>query len=211
MTGRGRAARALVFAVVSVALATGAHWFGCGLVPHPSVLIAALSATAVIGWFVAERRHGATLVGTTAAVQIAMHVGFAASMATGGMSSMSLILCRDRQSVGPTHAESLPMAVHGGSVLTNSHGIPMLAGHLAAAVLVGLWMHHGERLFSSVGALFGALAATVRRLARRLLGGCLSGPGEVHLSFSVATHARHLRDRTAGAVGLRGPPTPQTC
>jgi hypothetical protein len=212
MTGRGRAARASTFAVVCLALATGAHWFGSGMLPGPRVLIAAGAAAAVVGWLVVPRRGPLLLAGTTVAVQLGMHMGFAASMTRGAMTPMSLILCRGHDAAAPlpVHVTALPIATHASGGVLGAAGVPMLAGHLVAAVLAGLWMHHGERLFTSLGALLDAVRTAVLRVVRGWVVAIPTG-ARIRRAGVAPRISRQFLDRAIAAAGLRGPPVTLPC
>ncbi|NNN31126.1 hypothetical protein HLK59_12225 [Streptomyces sp. S3(2020)] len=192
MTVRGwcRAVRAGVFAAVCVLLAALAHATMSG-VPVPWWAMSAGGvATAVAGWLLAGRERGRTLVvAVVTAVQAVLHESFeraqtlasapesrpAASTGTGAM-DMHSMGSMDMGSPGMGSMGGMDMgagthAVHGMAGLGHVHGmsgaasVGMLAAHLLAAVLCGLWLAHGERaVFRVLRAAASWLAAPLRLL-----------------------------------------------
>ncbi len=206
-TGRGRACRALLFAAVTTALAAVAHWLGGGMVAGPAALAAAVAGAAVLGWYVVPRRRARTVVLSSIAAQIALHVGFAASM--GGTSAMSMLLCGHGPMTRAPAVVPLTLAAqHGGlaAELLSTRGLPMLAAHVVAAALCGAWMHAGERLVTELGQL---VAGALRPGLLLALGP--SRRVRPHTGCLVRQAPRHLRGRAVGAAGLRGPPRLLPC
>lgn len=186
-----RTVRAAVFAAVCVLLAALGHVMMSGSAVPAWAMAAATAVTAAVGWALAGRERGLPLiVAVVVAAQTALHTGFSlaqsgAVMAAGGTPSMTM---------GPgtgTGMEPMPMgsmdmthmthmthmghmdhmghlsgAAHAGSA---DGGIPMtlgmLAAHLLAALLTGLWLAYGERAaFRILRAVAGRLAAPLRLL-----------------------------------------------
>jgi hypothetical protein len=215
LTRGDRALRAGVFALVATLLAVGAHWLGSAMVPRGPVIAIAAVALAGIGWVLSARPRGMTvLIITTVVSQFALHTAFAASMARDGMPAMSLILCGHDQgaSTALTATPHLDVVHHGGSAMTSDvtgHGLLMLAAHIAAAALVGLWLRLGERVLVQLGALLVAL----RRALLRVFGWLLpatAGPARCRAAAPVSTRLQP-GTRVIGALGLRGPPSLQPC
>ncbi|MFI8191781.1 hypothetical protein ACIF8T_23735 [Streptomyces sp. NPDC085946] len=164
-----RATRAAVFAAVCVVLAALGHVMMSGDHVSPGTLAAGWAATGAAGWCLAGRERGpAPVTAVAVAVQALLHSAFSlAPFPPGG---------------GPHAADTnpLPMPAHavvsaghgtGGHLAHAGHTAPgdssagMLAAHLLAALLCGLWLGHGERaVFRLLRAVGGRLAAPLRLL-----------------------------------------------
>ncbi|MFF6953213.1 hypothetical protein ACFZAD_31800 [Streptomyces iakyrus] len=168
-----RAIRAAVFAAVCVVLAALGHVMMSGDHVPPSTLLAGWVVTGAAGWCLAGRERGPSLVvGIAVAVQTALHSAFSlgppAPSAPGahspdmpsmshGMGSMS-----HDMSAGAMEA----MSPHAGHVPGGDSSLGMLAAHLLAALLCGLWLGHGERaVFRLLRAVGSRLAAPLRLLS----------------------------------------------
>ncbi|TQL24255.1 hypothetical protein [Streptomyces sp. SLBN-134] len=160
-----RTGRAAVFAAVCVVLAALGHVTMSG---HPAplrTLMAGWAVTGAAGWGLAGRERGLPLVTAVAvAAQAVLHTAFSLA--------------------GPARAHSMDMAPmpHGTHTMpmppgtgmpAEAHMAPsaghspagMLAAHLLAALLCGLWLGYGERaVFRVLRAVGGWLAAPVRLL-----------------------------------------------
>ncbi|MGW3988070.1 hypothetical protein [Streptomyces sp. NPDC004830] len=180
-----RTVRAAVFAAVCVVLAALGHVMMSGDHVPPWVLAAGWAATGAAGWSLAGRERGPGVVVVVAvAVQTALHSAF--SLAPQGA----------REAAGGAHpagAHPMPMGMHmnmgagpdtgagasgmrhgAGAAGHAAHGpgddssLGMLAAHLLAALLCGLWLAHGERaVFRLLRALGARLAAPLRLLFAR--------------------------------------------
>ncbi|MFF0712197.1 hypothetical protein ACWEVM_29595 [Streptomyces bauhiniae] len=186
-----RTVRAAVFAAVCVVLAALGHVMMSGTqVPVWAFALGAV-ATGAVGWALAARERGLPLIVTTVVTtQTALHTAFShaqsitvgaptpdghggtgavGSPATMGMGNMSMghmdmghmamdHMAMDHMSSG--HSVLGHMAAHGDG---SSHG--MLAAHLLAAFLTGLWLAYGEKAaFRILRAIAGRLAAPLRLL-----------------------------------------------
>ncbi|WP_431995399.1 hypothetical protein [Streptomyces griseoflavus] len=163
-----RTTRAAVFAAVCVLLAALGH----SLMSGTTVPWWALGgATAVVGgavWCPAGRERGPLLVSSAVvAAQTALHLWFAYAQ--------ELSLPSGALDAGPhpvehmtpvTHAGHLGHTPHSGGTGHTLEGMSspgMLAAHLLAALLCGLWLAHGERaVFRILRTLAGWLAAPLR-------------------------------------------------
>ncbi|WP_427924918.1 hypothetical protein [Streptomyces sp. cg40] len=174
-----RTLRAGVFAAVCVLLAALGHVMMSGAPVPWWTMGAGAVATGTAGWFLAGRERGRGLIVTVVvAAQALLHETFslgqnlmpgsgAASADMGGaamgssdsMASMSMdamdmsgmaSMARGSADMGPAHT------------MTGGASFGMLAAHLLAAVLCGLWLAYGER------AVFRVLRAAVARLAEPL-------------------------------------------
>ncbi|MFJ6498867.1 hypothetical protein [Streptomyces virginiae] len=184
-----------MFAALCVLLAATGHLLMSG-VPVPWwALAVAFPGTAATAWTLAGRERGLLAVTTAAvAVQAVLHAGFtlaqslvgpAAPTGSGQMSSMAG-MTRPPGVGTPAATAHAHHAMHGAtdtaSALAGATGGPlpvgvheagamspagMLAAHLLAAVLCGLWLAHGERAaFRVVRAVAGRLWTPMRLLLR---------------------------------------------
>ncbi len=173
-----RTIRAAVFAAVCVVLAALGHVMMSGDHVPLSTLVAGWAVTAAAGWCLAGRERGLRLVVAVAvAVQTGLHSAFslappamaptrAAGAAGGGTDSMGMPSMG--HGTGSMGHEMGSMSLHMGHVGDTPGGgssLGMLAAHLLAALLCGLWLGHGERaVFRLLRAVAGRLAAPLRLL-----------------------------------------------
>ncbi|EFL36644.1 predicted protein [Streptomyces viridochromogenes DSM 40736] len=177
-----RTTRAAVFAAVCVVLAALGHVMMSGDHVPPRTLAAGWAVTGVAGWCLAGRERGLRLVVAVAvAVQTALHSAFslmspsppagtAGSRAADSMHMGSMHMGSTH--MGSTHMGSLHMESvdagamgHAGHLPGGDSSLGMLAAHLLAALLCGLWLGHGERaVFRLLRAVAGRLAAPLRLL-----------------------------------------------
>ncbi|MGA5418161.1 hypothetical protein [Streptomyces pseudogriseolus] len=167
-----RAVRAAVFAAVCVLLAALGHVLMSGSHVPGWTLGAGAVAAGAAGWCLAGRERGLpTVAGVAVAAQTALHQAFALG-----------------QGAAPAHeghaAHASPPGMahpHAGD-MGGAYGVPgdtalmtggdgsssgMLAAHLLAALLTGLWLGHGERAaFRILRAVAGRLTAPLRLLFR---------------------------------------------
>ncbi|MEU0117731.1 hypothetical protein ABZ137_29605 [Streptomyces bobili] len=168
-----RTVRAAVFAAVCVLLAALGHVLMSGDRLPWWTLGAGAAATGAAGWGLAGRERGLPLIVTVVvAAQTALHTAFSlAHPAAGaaGTAAMDAHVGMD-MGMGAVHGH-VPHATdlmgHAGAVADgggpSSYG--MLAAHLLAALLCGLWLAHGERAaFRVLRAFAGRLAAPLRML-----------------------------------------------
>ncbi|MEU0970675.1 hypothetical protein ABZ357_36640 [Streptomyces sp. NPDC005917] len=165
-----RTVRAAVFAAVCVLLAALGHvMMSSGPVPGWA-LAAGLLATGALGWALAGRERGLPLVVSAAVgAQTALHSGFSAAQAwtsqpnpVPSMDMASMHRDMTGMHMGPTHVDAVAYLRFGtgGAASTG-----MLAAHLLAALLCGLWLGHGERAaFRILRAVAGRLTAPLRLL-----------------------------------------------
>jgi hypothetical protein len=184
-----RTIRAAVFAAVCVLLAALGHVMMSGREVPARVLAAGVAVTGVAGWCLAARERGLPLVVTVVvAAQTALHsafslaqsaVGDTASTTMGdmgstwstgstgsmGMDSMDMsTMDMSRMGMGRmtmSHVDHMGRSMDGGG----SSSFGMLAAHLLAALLTGLWLAYGEKAgFRILRAVAGWLAAPLRLL-----------------------------------------------
>ncbi|MFF4401354.1 hypothetical protein [Streptomyces sp. NPDC001480] len=219
-----RTVRAVVFAAVCVVLAALGHVMMSGSRVPVWALAAAVAGTGAAGWCLAGRERGLPLIVTVVvAVQTVLHEAFwLAQPSSGGPGAMSMGSMRmDSMDMGSMGMSSMPpmssmpsmpsmsstghmtdmgqsLAGGGGS---SSSG--MLAAHLLAALLTGLWLAYGEKAaFRIVRAVAGRLAAPLRLLLALPVPPCRP----------LARPRRPRSDRAPGllllvhAITSRGPP-----
>ncbi|MFJ9539839.1 hypothetical protein ACIRPX_21575 [Streptomyces sp. NPDC101225] len=193
-----RAVRAGVFAAVCVLLAAVGHVTMSGISVPWWAMAAGAAVTGTTGWLMAGRERGrASVVAVVTAAQAVLHETFTqaqkfvsapepavlpgagGSTGTGtGTMDMGSMGSMDMHSMGAMDMGAAPHALHGMSGGGHLHGmagmsgtasVGMLAAHLLAAVLCGLWLAHGERaVFRVLRAAAAWLAAPLRLLLTAL-------------------------------------------
>ncbi|GAP50543.1 predicted protein [Streptomyces azureus] len=172
-----------MFAAVCVVLAALGHVMMSGDHVPLRTLLAGWAVTGGAGWCLAGRERGLRLVVAVAvAVQTALHSAFSlapsvpADGASGGLGSLRLDsvdmgaggMGSTGHGMGSTPSAPMPMSArmgHVGHAPDGDSSLGMLAVHLLAALLCGLWLGHGERaLFRLLRAVGGRLAAPLRLL-----------------------------------------------
>jgi len=175
-----RTLRAALFAAVCVLLAALGHVMMSGSDVPAWVLAAGAVVAGGVGWGLAGRERGLSLVvAVVVAAQTGLHSAFSfAQSATGGAGSMTHAM--GSMDMGAGHMGSMHMGSmhidsvdsmdmghmdHVGHSMTGSSSFGMLAAHLLAALLCGLWLAYGERAaFRILRAVAGWLAAPLRLL-----------------------------------------------
>ncbi|WP_326727854.1 hypothetical protein [Streptomyces phaeochromogenes] len=185
-----RAVRAAVFAAVCVVLAALGHVMMSGSSVPWWTMAAGGAVTGGAGWCLAGRERGLPLIVTVVVVaQGLLHTGFslaqsaAPPVARGSMGSAGRGM--DSAHMGAAAMDSVHMgSVHTGSTdamdmghmgsgpmahpahdMDGMSSLGMLAAHLLAALLCGLWLAYGERAaFRILRAVAGRLAAPLRLL-----------------------------------------------
>ncbi|MDG5801276.1 hypothetical protein P9869_01030 [Streptomyces ossamyceticus] len=174
-----RTVRAAMFAAVCVLLAALGHVTMSGSPVPWWAMGAAAAATGGVGWCLAGRERGLPLiVSVVLAAQTALHSGFSLAQPAhpagadgsvgGGFGGAGAM---DMGSAPMSHTVHMGSAGHIGHAdhteyltdgpFTASSG--MLAAHLLAALLCGLWLAYGERAaFGLLRAVAGWLAAPLR-------------------------------------------------
>ncbi|MFE7231642.1 hypothetical protein ACFY3J_05095 [Streptomyces sp. NPDC001231] len=228
-----RTLRAAVFAAVCVLLATLGHVLMSDTAVPWWALAAAAVVTSGTAWCLAGRERGLLLVLSVAVtVQAALHVWFSYAqelstpsmppmpmdtMAMDGMGDgtpfmdymvsmahMGHAMDHMTQAGSSTESLSAPYSMTGtGHVMSGMSTTGMLAAHLLAALLCGLWLAYGER-------------AAFRIL--RALAGWLAAPLRLPLTLPTPPHRPNIRARRsrsartprrlllAHAITSRGPP-----
>ncbi|MFI9340680.1 hypothetical protein ACIG0D_05305 [Streptomyces sp. NPDC052773] len=168
-----RTVRAAVFAAVCVLLAALGHVLMSGRHVPGWTLAGGLAVTGAVGWGLAGRERGLPLItAVVVTAQTALHSAFSyaqsgtpdtghtAHMAHMTPTSGHIVHMADMGDMGRSMvADPAPAGASSG----------MLAAHLLAALLCGLWLAHGERAaFRILRAVAGWLAAPLR-LPLRLL------------------------------------------
>ncbi|MGW2715441.1 hypothetical protein ACWC4J_41780 [Streptomyces sp. NPDC001356] len=200
-----RTVRTAVFAAVCVVLAALGHVLMSGRDVPAWALAAGLAGTGGAGWCLTGRERGpALVVALVVAAQAALHSAFSlARTAAPGTPSAPV-----PAGMGAMPADAVDMG-HMAHMAhsTDGTGWPasgMLAAHLLAALLTGLWLAYGERAaFRILRAVAGRLAAPLRLLLA--LPATADHPGP--------RPRRPRSDRAPGlellchAITSRGPPT----
>ncbi|MFS8204651.1 hypothetical protein ACLVWQ_38995 [Streptomyces sp. CWNU-52B] len=178
-----RAVRAAVFAVVCVLLAALGHVMMSGSPVSWWTMAAGAVATGGAGWCLAGRERGLPLIVSVVVVaQGLLHTSFSLAgpssrartpttdtMDTmGDMGAMHMGHAGHMASMGPGHLTSgSPSGSMGGPAhdMAGTSSFGMLAAHLVAALLCGLWLAYGERAaFRILRAVAGRLVAPLRLL-----------------------------------------------
>ncbi|MFE3581050.1 hypothetical protein [Streptomyces vinaceus] len=184
-----RAFRAALFAAICVLLASLGHLLMSGTAVPWWAMGVAVAATGGVAWILAGRERGLLAVTcATVAVQAALHTGFALAqasvrpstgaaaptgagghahhaahaMADGGMAAVPMPIPAPlpSQTLVPIPM-SMPMSAGHGIGSVSPTG--MLAAHLLAALLCGLWLAYGERgAFRVLRSLAGLLLVPLR-------------------------------------------------
>ncbi|MGC5561468.1 hypothetical protein ACPYPG_01320 [Streptomyces sp. FR-108] len=185
-----RTIRAAVFAAVCVLLAALGHALMSGAAVPRWTVAAGFAGTCTVGWFLAGRERGlAPVVTATVLAQTALHSAFSwgrpgtrmetrmetrpgawpvpggadtgsAGHSMGGdTTGMPMDAAHAAHAAHMTHLDHPAMAHDVGDA--SSFG--MLAAHVSAALLSGLWLAHGERAaFRLLRTVAGRLAAPLR-------------------------------------------------
>ncbi|MER7922214.1 hypothetical protein ABTY96_03630 [Streptomyces sp. NPDC096057] len=206
-----RTVRAAMFAAVCVVLAALGHVLMSGRHVPGWALAAGLVVTALAGWTLAGRERGLPLVvALVVAAQAALHSAFSLAQPAAGQSpgmdmGSAYMGSMHMSAVDSTHMgamDSMDMG-HMSATTTGPSSTGMLAAHLLAALLCGLWLAHGER------AAFRVLRAVATRLA---------APLRLLLALPAPPHRPRLRPRRprseraprllllGHAITSRGPP-----
>ncbi|MFF3919297.1 hypothetical protein ACFYZB_38865 [Streptomyces sp. NPDC001852] len=165
-----RTIRAAVFAAACVLLAALGHVLMSGSDVPAWAMAAGGAVTGAVGWCLAGRERGLPLIVTAVvAAQAVLHEAFSyAQSASGGSASvdMSGMGSMDMGHMDMSHMDHMSQMGHmGHSMGGGSSSFGMLAAHLLAALLCGLWLAYGERAtFRILRAVAGWLAAPLRLL-----------------------------------------------
>lgn len=177
-----RTLRAALFAAVCVLLAALGHVMMSGSEVPAWALALGAAVTGIAGWSLAGRERGLPLIVTVVvAAQTALHSAFsltgseptAAGPAAMGMGSMRMGSMDPMDSMGPMASMDMSRMDHmdhvghlgQGAGDGGSSSFGMLAAHLLAALLCGLWLAYGEKAaFRILRAVAGWLAAPLRLL-----------------------------------------------
>ena len=173
-----RTLRAALFAAVCVLLAALGHVMMSGSEVPAWALALGAAATGIVGWCLAGRERGLPLIVTVVvAAQTALHSAFSlagsepvsgsartASMDMGSMRMDSMDMSHMDHMGHMDYVGHLGHMGHGAGDGGSSSG-GMLAAHLLAALLCGLWLAYGEKAaFRILRAVAGRLAAPLRLL-----------------------------------------------
>ncbi|WP_172639351.1 hypothetical protein [Streptomyces tailanensis] len=166
-----RTVRAAMFAAVCVLLASLGHVLMSGSSVPWWAMAAGVAATGAVGWCLAGRERGLPLiVAVVVAAQTALHTGFSlAQPSSTGVDAVDMGSAHMNHTVsmGPTdhmgHVDHTGYLLDGSFASSFAPSSGMLAAHLLAALLCGLWLAYGERAaFNLLRAVAGWLAAPLR-------------------------------------------------
>ncbi|MBC2905934.1 hypothetical protein [Streptomyces cupreus] len=189
-----RTIRAAVFAAVCVLLAALGHVLMSGSHVPAWALAAGVAATSAVGWLLAGHERGLPLIVTVVvAAQTGLHSAFSWAQSASG----------------PAHEHSMDMShmahmdhMSADTAAPASSSPGMLAAHLLAALLCGLWLAYGEKAaFRILRAVAGWLAAPLR-----LLLALPAPPERPRLRVGRRRADRVPRLLLAHAITSRGPP-----
>ncbi|MFJ5631451.1 hypothetical protein ACIQF5_02235 [Streptomyces goshikiensis] len=212
-----RAIRAAMFAVTCVLLASLGHVLMSRTAVAWWAMAVAVAAVGALAWVLADRERGlASVTAATVAVQAALHTGFSMAQAaarpsgpgTGG-GHVHAMAAHAMAGGGTTVPMSMPMpmpmpaSMPAGHAMGSMSPVGMLAAHLLAALLCGLWLAYGEQgAFRVLRAVAGWLLVPLR-LAFRLP----APPDRPRLSARRDGGSRPPRGLLlAHAITSRGPP-----
>ncbi|MFE3787674.1 hypothetical protein [Streptomyces goshikiensis] len=212
-----RAIRAAMFAVTCVLLASLGHVLMSRTAVAWWAMAVAVAAVGALAWVLADRERGlASVTAATVAVQAALHTGFSLAQAaahpsgpgTGG-GHVHAMAAHAMAGGGTTVPMSMPMpmpmpaSMPAGHAMGSMSPVGMLAAHLLAALLCGLWLAYGEQgAFRVLRAVAGWLLVPLR-LAFRLP----APPDRPRLSARRDGGSRPPRGLLlAHAITSRGPP-----
>lgn len=219
-----RVLRAALFAAVCVSLAAVGHVIMSAHELAPSALSLAFAGTGGLAWLAGGRRRGAVAIGGgLLAVQAALHLIFSSvrphdgthhagpADGTVGEHALTDAAAPDAASSAAHLTGSVmahPMAMDMEQPLTATAGhtpLGMLAAHLLAALVCGLWLARGEAALFALARTVGTLAFTPLRL---LLAVVRVRVPELPQPFRPRRpHTRRLRGVVlAQALSRRGPP-----
>ncbi|MFG3003396.1 hypothetical protein [Streptomyces calvus] len=166
-----RTGRAAVFAAVCVVLAALGHVTMSGDRLPLWTLAAGWAVTGLVGWGLAGRERGLLpIVAVAVAAQTALHSAFSL-VSPAGHGTAGTVPHGMRHPMPIPVPTSMPHTTNAGHTM-DTHPAPagdtslgMLAAHLLAALLCGLWLGYGERaVFRVLRAVAGWLAAPLRLL-----------------------------------------------
>ncbi|MFD6187038.1 hypothetical protein [Streptomyces goshikiensis] len=220
-----RAIRAAMFAATCVLLASLGHVLMSETTVPWWAMAAAVVAVGAVAWVLADRERGlASVTAATVAVQAALHTGFSLAQsaahpsaagsappgAGGHVHAMAAHAMADGGTTVPMPmpmpmpmTTPMPMSGPAGHAMGSMAPGGMLAAHLLAALLCGLWLAYGEQgAFRVLRAVAGWLLVPLR-LAFRLP----APPDRPRLTARRDRGSRPPRGLLlAHAITSRGPP-----
>ncbi|WP_234352368.1 MULTISPECIES: hypothetical protein [unclassified Streptomyces] len=179
-----------------------------------TALLGAFAVTAAVAWAAAGRRRGApAIAGALLTLQGALHTAFSTTGAHGPTPGAHHAAHGTHGAAGPVAGtegagSALDPAVAQLVDSATASGPGMLAVHLLAALLCGLWLAHGEAAFFTLARAALAHAFTPLRLLRALVRVPDAPRGPVRRTRRTA-HRPHTVV-LAHTLSRRGPPRPST-
>ncbi|WP_327426793.1 hypothetical protein [Streptomyces sp. NBC_01236] len=162
-----RTVRAAMFAAVCVLLAALGHVMMSGSSVAWWAMAGGAAATGGTGWCLAGRERGLPLiVSVVVAAQGVLHSAFSfAQSVASGSDSMDAMTMNGMSMASMGHDMSAMDMGHPGHETGGASSFGMLAAHLLAALLCGVWLAYGERAaFRTLRAVAGRLVAPLRLL-----------------------------------------------
>ncbi|NYG60754.1 hypothetical protein BJ980_003677 [Nocardioides daedukensis] len=215
-----RLLRAAVLAFVALSTGAVAHVTAEGRLPSlPAMVMLLVGCTAVMAMFLARPATRTRTVALTVGGQVAVHMLLSLTAGHSGDAAVASTPSPVPTPIDPAASGSVMDAYNASrpqveadfavphalthliSDLTSGAHAPMMVLHLAAAVLVGLWLAGGERALWTLV----ALAATVLIPVLRLAALPLQSPPSVPTRAREQSAPRHLVT-LAPCVVRRGPP-----
>ncbi|WP_262413243.1 hypothetical protein [Actinacidiphila acidipaludis] len=214
-----RLLRAAVFTAVCVVLAAAGHTLASGRsVPPGSLALGWLAVFAVAAPLAGRERRMPSIAGVLAAGQLALHAVFNAGQvcAASGAPAAAVAGAPGTSGAAGASGASLEQGAHGAAAMPGmgaaeamAHSLcslPMVVGHVLAAVVAGWILRRGEAALWRLARGASGLALLLRR-AFALLSVLVTAVPSPGVSRPVpATTARHRTVWLRHTVARRGPP-----
>ena len=204
-----RLLRAAVFTAVCVVLAAAGHGVASGRsVPVCSLALGWLAVFAVVAPLAGRERRMASIAGVLAAGQLALHALFNASQVCAVPAApASAAVGPDSSAVRGAHgAAAMPGMGAFGAMAHSLCSLPMLLGHLLAAVVAGWILRRGEAALWRLARGASGLAKLLRRAFALLSELVAAAPSPGADCPPPAPVARHHTVWLRHTVARRGPP-----
>jgi hypothetical protein len=207
--------RALTLPSVLFFSALAGHAAGGGVAPSGSALapLFVLTVAAVVP-FARSPIRPAAVVALLVGGQGLLHAAFQLLSETAG--TATTVMCGGDMGAAVSSPSSCHLMTHTGAAshglatpLINGGHIAMLLGHLAAAVVVGVWLAAGERALWMVLVLAARPAVVAWRTVTVVVHGGAGSMIDSHLRLQLGWDLPCAARRlvwAAGAVSRRGPP-----
>ena len=186
--------RAAIATLLTVALGVLAHEVGGGMAPSLTTMLVAAAIVLPFGYLLLRRERGlGTIAIALCAAEVGLHAGFAL-VAPGHGSVLTMLLC-GHGSVAVPKGTFLDRGATAGLHLA---GVPMIATHLGATLLLAWWVRIGEHVCHAF-----VQARIARWLPLRWATAPIAGPRRLP---GYAARWTPTPASVPGQVGRRGPP-----